>query len=352
MMTAGIVERQAGPFGDFFRVRLAAQFLNEGGGDGADAAHRVDHVDRQANRAALVGDGPGDGLANPPRGVRGELVATLVLELVDRPHQAGVAFLDQVQEAQAAIAVTLGDRDDEPQVGGRENAFGLVVFVAFFERASSEVGQRCRRLERDPHQVAEFLHQLGVELVAGEPLWFGQLLFDRAHALADFVQLLHHRHELAKPKVELFDEPHDLAAAGDEATPGRVLFARRAAAIDRDAVIGLVEPHQVLDRGQVWGEAFESALLSPAVLVTEISIVRSSRSSPARTFSSSSMAPCRTKSLLKQELAELEASLLDPAGRRDFVGTREHRDLAHLHEVHADGVVDVRFGAAFFGQMF
>ena len=28
----------------------------------------------------------------------------------------------------------------------------------------------------------------------------------------------------------------------------------------------------------------------------------------------------------------------------------EHRDLAHLHEVHADGVVDVRFGAAVFRQ--
>ena len=36
-------------------------------------AHRVDHVYRQADRAALVGDRPGDGLANPPRGIRRNL---------------------------------------------------------------------------------------------------------------------------------------------------------------------------------------------------------------------------------------------------------------------------------------
>ena len=30
----------------------------------------VDHVDRNANRAGLIGNGPGDRLANPPRGVR------------------------------------------------------------------------------------------------------------------------------------------------------------------------------------------------------------------------------------------------------------------------------------------
>src|SRR4029077_12707503 len=39
-----------------------------------------------------------------------------VLELVDRLHQAEVAFLNQVEELQAAVGVSLGDRDDEPQV--------------------------------------------------------------------------------------------------------------------------------------------------------------------------------------------------------------------------------------------
>src|ERR1019366_204473 len=39
-----------------------------------------------------------------------------VLELVDRPHQADVAFLNEVEELQATIGVFLGDRDDEAQV--------------------------------------------------------------------------------------------------------------------------------------------------------------------------------------------------------------------------------------------
>ena len=66
--------------------------------DVRELAHRLDHVHRDADRAGLVGDRAGDRLADPPRGVRGELVAAAVLVLVDRPHQAGVAFLDEVQE--------------------------------------------------------------------------------------------------------------------------------------------------------------------------------------------------------------------------------------------------------------
>ena len=43
------------------------------------------------------------------------------------PHQAGVALLDEVEEAQAAVAVLLGDRDHQPQVAFRQSALGLLV---------------------------------------------------------------------------------------------------------------------------------------------------------------------------------------------------------------------------------
>ena len=56
-----------------------------------------------------------------------ELVAAAVLVLLDRPHQAGVALLDQVEEGQAAVAVLLGDRDDQPQVAAGELPLGLLV---------------------------------------------------------------------------------------------------------------------------------------------------------------------------------------------------------------------------------
>ena len=65
----------------------------------------------------LVGDRARDGLADPPRRVRRELVAAAVVELLDRPDQSQRALLDQVQEGQAASHVALGDRDDEAQVG-------------------------------------------------------------------------------------------------------------------------------------------------------------------------------------------------------------------------------------------
>ena len=70
----------------------------------------VDHVHRNANRAGLIGNRAGNRLANPPRGVRAELEAAAILVLIDGSHQAGVAFLNQVQEAQAAVAVLLGDQ--------------------------------------------------------------------------------------------------------------------------------------------------------------------------------------------------------------------------------------------------
>ena len=95
--------------------------------DVANAAHRFDHVDRDADRAALVGHRAGDRLANPPGGVGAELEAAAVLELVDRPHQAGVAFLDQVEERQAAVAILLGDRHDQPQVAFGQAALGPLV---------------------------------------------------------------------------------------------------------------------------------------------------------------------------------------------------------------------------------
>ena len=90
-----------------------------------DLVDRLDHVHGDADGARLVGDRAGDRLPDPPRGVGRELVAAAVLELVDRLHQADVAFLDQVQELQAAVGVLLGDGDDEAQVGLHHLLLGL-----------------------------------------------------------------------------------------------------------------------------------------------------------------------------------------------------------------------------------
>ena len=79
---------------------------------------------RDADGAGLVGDGAGDGLTDPPGCISGELVAAAVLELVDGLHEADVAFLNEVEELQAAVGVFLRDGDDETQVGFDQFALG------------------------------------------------------------------------------------------------------------------------------------------------------------------------------------------------------------------------------------
>jgi hypothetical protein len=80
-------------------------------------ADRLAHVDGQADGAALVGDGAGDRLADPPGGVGREFVALGVVEFLDRAHQADIALLDQIHHGQAVGGVFFGDRDHQAQVG-------------------------------------------------------------------------------------------------------------------------------------------------------------------------------------------------------------------------------------------
>jgi len=91
-------------------------------------AHPVDVLDqvyREAYGALLLGDGPADGLADPPRRVRRELVPAEIVELLHGAHQAGVALLDQVEHRHAGAHVAPGDRHDEAQVGPDELVLGL-----------------------------------------------------------------------------------------------------------------------------------------------------------------------------------------------------------------------------------
>ena len=76
----------------------------------------------------MVGNGPGNCLANPPRRVGAELIAAAILIFVDGTHQASVAFLNDVQEAQAAVAVLLCDRHHQPQVAAGQISLGLSSF--------------------------------------------------------------------------------------------------------------------------------------------------------------------------------------------------------------------------------
>ncbi len=65
-----------------------------------ETGERVAGMHGQPDRATRVGDAARDRLADPPRGVRRELEALAPVELLDRVHEAEVAFLDQVQQRQ------------------------------------------------------------------------------------------------------------------------------------------------------------------------------------------------------------------------------------------------------------
>ena len=107
---------QAHDVADFLRGRFAAELLEQLALDAHELVDRLDHVHGDADGARLVGDRAGDGLADPPRRVRGELEALAIVELLDGADKAQVAFLDEVEEEHATAHVTLRDGNDEAQV--------------------------------------------------------------------------------------------------------------------------------------------------------------------------------------------------------------------------------------------
>ena len=83
-------------------------------------------VARDADEAGLLVEGPADGLADPERGVGGELEATAPVELVDGVLEAEVALLDEVEQVHAlGQGVAAGDGHDQAQVGADEAVLGV-----------------------------------------------------------------------------------------------------------------------------------------------------------------------------------------------------------------------------------
>jgi hypothetical protein len=114
------------PLGQLLRSGLAAKLLHKSAEAPSELVDDLDHVNGNTDGARLVGDGACDGLANPPGGVRGELVAAAPVELVGAFHEPEIAFLDQVEKLQAMMGVFLGDGDDQAKVGFGQFFFCLL----------------------------------------------------------------------------------------------------------------------------------------------------------------------------------------------------------------------------------
>ncbi len=103
--------------GDLLGSGLPAEILVELPLHPHELVDRLDHVHGNSNGARLVRDRPGDRLANPPRGIRGELISLGVVEFLDRPDETQVALLDQIEEEHSAPDIAFRDRHHEPEIG-------------------------------------------------------------------------------------------------------------------------------------------------------------------------------------------------------------------------------------------
>ena len=126
--STSFVDRCFATTGNFFERWLAAKLLKQLTRDRSDSRHRLNHVDRNTNRSALVSNRTSDRLTNPPSRIRAEFESPTIFELVDRTHQTGVTFLDQIKEAQTTVTILLGDRNDQTEVTFGKLTLGLLVF--------------------------------------------------------------------------------------------------------------------------------------------------------------------------------------------------------------------------------
>jgi uncharacterized membrane protein len=190
-------DRQLQPLGQLFVGRLAPEFLHHLPRGPDQLVDGLDHVHRDADGARLIGDRPRDRLPHPPGGVGGELIAAPVLELIHRLHQTDVAFLDQIQELQAAVGISLGDADHQAQIGFDQfplRRLGLLVGLGDDLEGAAQFGRRRSELLLQLLQLlalgalllAELFDPLGAPAGPG----FQRLLDARDFALQR-LQILH-----------------------------------------------------------------------------------------------------------------------------------------------------------------
>src|SRR5262245_7338804 len=99
-----------------FRPRIASEPGVELATGVRHLVERLDGMDRQTDRAPVVGNRASDRLPDPPRRIRRELEAAAELETVHRLHQPDVAFLDQIEQGESASEIPFRDRDDQTEV--------------------------------------------------------------------------------------------------------------------------------------------------------------------------------------------------------------------------------------------
>src|SRR5207248_11027136 len=87
---ADLVGRGAHLLGDLVRLRLPPELLLQVATYAVHVANQLDHMDRDANRAGLIGDGARHRLSNPPVRIGAKAIALAIVVFLDRALQANV----------------------------------------------------------------------------------------------------------------------------------------------------------------------------------------------------------------------------------------------------------------------
>ena len=111
--------------GDFLGAGIVTHLVQQLAGNLLDLVDGFDHMHGDADGTRLIGNGAGDRLTDPPGGVGGELKALGVVELFDRLDQTQITLLNQVKELHTAPHITLGDGNDQTQVGFAQALLGF-----------------------------------------------------------------------------------------------------------------------------------------------------------------------------------------------------------------------------------
>ena len=333
-----------------FDRRFAAHLLKQLLRDVPQLAHRLDHVNRNADRSRLIGNRTGNCLANPPRGIGAELEAAAILVFIDGPHQPGVAFLDEIEEAQAAVAVLLRDAHHEAQVAAREFAFGVFVLGKPLLHDLNATTKPGRLLERNQHQVLEFFLQVCpfffCRTVAAQRL---DGTFEIVHSLADLFQLLHQRLDFLRANRKLFDQRDGLTTARLQLEANLLFVFFERAFVGQPVEVVDVVFHQRFERPQVVRHSLKDLVFLEVLGLRDLDGAVERQVAGLHALE-------RLEDVAKGVIAfedfatEAPARDFDLLRERNFEAAIEERDLAHLGEVHPDGVVDVTAIALVIGE--
>src|SRR6266498_293582 len=356
-----LVGRQVHLLADLVGRRLASQLLYQDAAGANQLVHRLDHVDRNADRAGLVGNRARDRLADPPGRVRRELVAALVVELVDGLHEADVAFLDHVEELQAAVRVLLPDRHDEAQVGLDQRRLGPVRDALAAQDLAHGLPQHGLRQAGLFLDLLDLLARVGdhlrhrLDLLGAQP----QLLRDRplpqrrradlAHRLLELLErqpgfllarrdlaagLLDPRDELLEPANDPIDRLLVEAHLQQRLQDLRLLLAGPG--------VQLPEPPDPLDR---LADAVDVPLLVElGILLVDVANDLLDADLPLAQLVGEPEDLLDRNRRVQHHLQHAPVAVLDPLGDLDLALTREQRDRPHLAHVHAHRIAGPRGG--------